>query len=243
MFFTITLTLYLVSIAFPWIVALPIWLWLKRRELGSMWNLHFRRSRTVEARLHTLSGRVIPQFVIPNSKNWVLLRSAKSKGWYKLEPQFQEWNYKYAVPVYDVLETQIIPEPPGIGLSDEKTPEVEVEVAQADGTTKRERRQLPPTVHLTWRQKVPKLLKLGREAGSVTAEEVHNLMVSKIVERMAIAQAEMIKQIRIIFIVSLISLGISVIGAFVAWAYLHDIDSKLNAVIALAARSATSGGH
>jgi hypothetical protein len=195
---------------------------------------------------------VIERFVVPNADRFVKLDSGKATGYYILEPDFSERNHRFNVPCYDIVELQIQPALPKVGiakgemkvtkgLTDKlKIPPIFAEVKGKDGGIKHETRQVE-TVHLHFRRSFPQKLQLLNNGAQIAAHEVHNLMQSHIVERMALAQAEMIKRVHLTFILVCVTLGVVVLSGIIDYSYLKGISDKMGTLFQIALRSATTG--
>ena len=175
------------------LVTLVFWLIFNRNRLKDKWNLRFKRSRVVKVNVKTVSNRLIEKFLVPDSRGFIHFNG----GVYRYDQAFASYSARYHIPEITICEGQIEPASPALGVLES---EIEMEVLEADGKTVTVKKQKVPTYFLSMVRSHPKKLKIDGAKGDITAQEVKNLLESYIVERITLANSEMVKRQQLIFI-------------------------------------------
>lgn len=216
-----------------------IFLWNNKKRLTDVWNLRFRRARTVRADMHTQAGRVDTRYVVPDERGLFRYR----KGVYHFPSEGYEIDTKYGVPKADFVEVQIQSETGELIATKHR---ISLQVEQPDGTLKEVESDIPQIL-VTHARLRPKLLKLARrdqdgkvvvtDEPPVTSVEVADALDSKIVHDITNASLAELQMTRI-FIVLIIVLVLLVVGLYAIYSKLNAVDSLLQAMNGLK----TAGG-
>lgn len=188
------------------------------KRIGDIWNLRFRKARTVRADMHTQSSRVLTRYVVPDSRG--LFRHMS--GVYHFPHEGYEIDAKYGIPKADFLEGQIASEDGKIAYSEHTIDGIKI-----------------PTLMVNHAKLRPKLLKLARrndqgkvvitDEPPVTALEIADALDSKIVQDVTNASLADLQMGRI-FIVTLIVLGVCVLGFFAIYSQVAGTQEALTAL-------------
>jgi len=210
-----------------------IFLWNNKKRLKDVWNLRFRRARTVRADMHTQAGRVDTRYVVPGERGLFKYRN----GQYHFPSEGFEIDTKYGVPKADFVEVQIQSEEGELIQTGKSIGRATVKVQQDDGTFQTEEIDVPEILVSHARLR-PKLLKLARRDDNgaviiadeppVTAVEVADALDSKIVSDITNASLAELQMTRI-FIVLIIVLVLLVVGLFAIYNKLNGIQAFLEA--------------
>lgn len=219
-----------------------VFIWNNKKRLKDVWNLRFRRARTVRADMHTQAGRVDTRYVVPGERGLFRYRN----GDYHFPSEGFEIDTKYGIPKCDFVEVQIQNEPGELVMSKHK---LKVKKEQDDGTVTEEEVELPQLMVSHARLR-PKLLKLARrddegnvvitDEPPVTSIEVADALDSKIVHDITNASLAELQMTRI-FIVLIIVLVLVIIGDFAIYSKLNSIDALLQAATGHATVAAKGG--
>lgn len=178
--------LVMAALAFPTLMFI-IWAIKQNGRWSDTFNLLFRRSRCVKVNFHLASGRNVERYIIPDSQGWMRI----GDGVYRYHKEFAEINQRYRIPEVSVLESQIAPASPALGMS-----KIDMQVANEDGIVT-EKEVLAPTYFLTYRNQAPKRL------NELWAQEVARFADSNIVADITTATAQIMKRIEWTFYIAI----------------------------------------
>lgn len=208
------------------------------RRITDMWNLRFRRARTVRADMHTQSGRVVTRFVVPDDRGLFRHRD----GAYHFPPEGYEIDARYSIPKADFIEVQIPAEAGRLEMSEH---EVEVTVMK-DGASTTETKKVPQFL-ISHSRIRPRLLPLARrdektgkvkmtDEPPVTSLEIADALDSKIVQEVTSASIADLQMNRV-FILQLILVGVLVLGLIAIYAKLNSMESAIQAAQTLVVKT------
>lgn len=230
----LSVTSIMILVLFGPVALIVIYFVKNAKRILDMWNLTFRRARTVRADIHTLSNRVYTKFVVPNERGFFRFR----KGVYHFPNENLEYDQRFRVPKADFIEQQI---PSEDGKIIESEVEIEVEIKQHDGQMVTIKRRVPQYI-VSHAKIKPKLLKLARRDDNgkikitdeppVSAVEVADALDSKIVRDITNASIVDLQMNRIL-IVSVISLIVLVLVGIGLYMKLNSITQQLSTLNAL----------
>lgn len=211
--------LLIAGLAFPFIFSLAWVIRHKKRGIVTLWNLRFRRARSVKVNFRTASNRVIEHVVVPDERGFMAIDG----GYYKFDKEFATTNSKLSIPEIDILEAQIVPSDAGI-VEVKDGRKITIKVKGIDGKLMEEERLLP--LYVVQHQRL-----MSRKLEGLMAKEVHDVMNSKIVRDITTATSQTMSRLDLMFFMIIGILGVCLLGFIVIFNQISALRAVLEAIL------------
>lgn len=211
--------LLIAGLAFPVIYSFAWVIRNKKRGIITLFNLRFRRARSVKVNFRTASNRVIEHVIVPDERGFMAIDG----GYYKFDKDFATTNSKLGIPEIDILEAQIVPSDVDI-VEVKDGRKVIIKVKGEDGKLMEKEKLLP--LYIAQHQRL-----MSKKLEGLMAKEVHDVMNSKIVRDITTATSQTMSRLDLMFYMVIAILGITLLGFIVIYNQISALRAVMEAVL------------